>query len=168
MVSAERVRYEIPRLFTMNSNRHSIPRSLITDADRWHGRSYYKSHVQDSEKLSKTIGARHGWPHLVVVLALVISTGCRQAKAEKSSGHNGFDLVDKAGNIRKPAGYRDHYQILGTFTVLDAIPMASGSERGAEIRQVVQTSGPTPKRYLVIAAGTPASVGAPVQVQLTP
>jgi YVTN family beta-propeller protein len=36
------------------------------------------------------------------------------------------------------------------------------------IRQVVQTSGPTPRRYLVIAAGTPASVGAPVQVQLTP
>jgi YVTN family beta-propeller protein len=36
------------------------------------------------------------------------------------------------------------------------------------IRQVVQTSGPTPRRYLIIAAGTPASVGAPVQVQLTP
>jgi len=33
------------------------------------------------------------------------------------------------------------------------------------IRQIVQTSGPTPRRYLVIAAGTPASVGAPVQVQ---
>ncbi len=33
------------------------------------------------------------------------------------------------------------------------------------IRQLVQTSGPTPRRYLIIAAGTPASVGAPVQVQ---
>jgi YVTN family beta-propeller protein len=33
------------------------------------------------------------------------------------------------------------------------------------IRQIVQTTGPTPKRYLVIASGTPSSVGAPVQVQ---
>jgi YVTN family beta-propeller protein len=33
------------------------------------------------------------------------------------------------------------------------------------IRQIVQTTGPTPKRYLVIAPGTPSSVGAPVQVQ---
>ncbi|MFL5293307.1 MAG: beta-propeller fold lactonase family protein [Myxococcales bacterium] len=33
------------------------------------------------------------------------------------------------------------------------------------IRQIVQTAGPTPKRYLVIASGTPSSVGAPVQVQ---
>jgi YVTN family beta-propeller protein len=33
------------------------------------------------------------------------------------------------------------------------------------IRQIVQTSGPTPRRYLIIAAGTPASIGAPVQVQ---
>ena len=33
------------------------------------------------------------------------------------------------------------------------------------IRQLVQTSGPTPRRYLVIVAGTPGSIGAPVQVQ---
>jgi len=33
------------------------------------------------------------------------------------------------------------------------------------IRQVVQTSDPTPRRYLVIAAGTPTSIGTPVQVQ---
>jgi len=33
------------------------------------------------------------------------------------------------------------------------------------IRQVVQSSESTPRRYLVIAAGTPASTGAPVQVQ---
>jgi len=33
------------------------------------------------------------------------------------------------------------------------------------IRQAVQASEPTPRRYLVIAAGTPASTGAPVQVQ---
>ncbi|HXL18496.1 MAG TPA: hypothetical protein VN961_13360, partial [Streptosporangiaceae bacterium] len=33
------------------------------------------------------------------------------------------------------------------------------------IRQLVLTDGPTPRRYLVIVAGTPGSIGAPVQVQ---
>ena len=33
------------------------------------------------------------------------------------------------------------------------------------IRQIVQTSDPAPRRYLIIASGTPASIGAPVQVQ---
>jgi YVTN family beta-propeller protein len=33
------------------------------------------------------------------------------------------------------------------------------------IRQIVQATGPTPRRYLVIASGTPASPGAPVQFQ---
>ena len=33
------------------------------------------------------------------------------------------------------------------------------------IRQVVQGSEPAPRRYLIIAAGTPATIGAPVQVQ---
>jgi len=33
------------------------------------------------------------------------------------------------------------------------------------IRQVVQSSAPAPRRYLIIAAGTAATIGAPVQVQ---
>jgi len=33
------------------------------------------------------------------------------------------------------------------------------------IRQVVQASDSAPRRYLVIAAGAPASIGAPVQIQ---
>src|SRR5690348_14840664 len=32
---------------------------------------------------------------------------------------NGFELVDKTGNIRKPADFRDRYQLLGTWMVLD-------------------------------------------------
>ncbi len=56
---------------------------------------------------------------VLVVLALLISNGCRQAKAENNTSYNGFDLVDKAGNIRKPPGYRDLYQALGTFAVVD-------------------------------------------------
>src|SRR5262249_18435080 len=34
------------------------------------------------------------------------------------------------------------------------------------IRQVTQKEGPTPRRYLVIARGTPAQPGEPVQVQV--
>ncbi|HXN40630.1 MAG TPA: hypothetical protein VN918_02490, partial [Myxococcaceae bacterium] len=33
------------------------------------------------------------------------------------------------------------------------------------IRQIVQTSAPAPRRYLIIAAGTPESIGPPAQVQ---
>ncbi len=54
-----------------------------------------------------------------VVLALVIVTGCQQGKAQNKSSYNGLDLLDKAGNIRKPADYRDRYQALGTFEVVD-------------------------------------------------
>ena len=63
----------------------------------------------------------------VVVLAVVIALSYHEVKSQGATSFSGFDLVDKTGNIRKPDGYRDHYQILGTFTVLNAIPMASGS-----------------------------------------
>ena len=54
-----------------------------------------------------------------VVIALIILAGYQLVKPQSNSSYNGFDLVDKTGNIRKPADYRDHYQALGTFTVLD-------------------------------------------------
>jgi hypothetical protein len=63
----------------------------------------------------------------VVVLAVVIALSYHEVKPQDTTSDGGFDLVDKTGNIRKPNGYRDHYQILGTFTVFNAIPMASGS-----------------------------------------
>jgi hypothetical protein len=63
----------------------------------------------------------------VVVLAVVIALSYHEVKSQGTTSYSGFDLVDKTGNIRKPDGYRDHYQILGTFTVFSAIPMASGS-----------------------------------------
>jgi hypothetical protein len=69
------------------------------------------------------------WPHdiiryllsggAIVILALVGSAGHEQAKSQTTARFNGFDLVDKTGNIRKPSDYRDHYQTLGTYTVLD-------------------------------------------------
>jgi Cytochrome P460 len=54
----------------------------------------------------------------MIALTLVVMAGCRQVASQGNRGSNGFDLVDSAGNIRKPSGYRDHYQALGAYTVL--------------------------------------------------
>lgn len=55
-----------------------------------------------------------------VTLALVLLSGSYQSiTSQKTASFNGFDLVDKAGNISKPTDYRDSYQLLGTYTVLD-------------------------------------------------
>ena len=56
---------------------------------------------------------------LAVLVALAILTGHQPIRSQSKSSANGFDLVGKTGIIRKPADYRDLYQLLGTFTVLD-------------------------------------------------
>jgi hypothetical protein len=55
----------------------------------------------------------------IVILTLVVLAGHQQAKSQTNPRFNGFDLVDKTGNIRKPSDYRDEYEALGTYTVLD-------------------------------------------------
>jgi hypothetical protein len=45
--------------------------------------------------------------------------GYQQVRSQSDNARGGFDLVDKAGNIRKPPGYRDRYQALGTYMVLN-------------------------------------------------
>jgi hypothetical protein len=79
----------------------------------------------------------------VVVLAVVIALSYHEVKSQGATSFSGFDLVDKTGNIRKPSGYRDHYQILGTFTVFNAIPMVSGSpsEKGGESHYTYASPG---------------------------
>jgi hypothetical protein len=53
-----------------------------------------------------------------VVVVLVVSSV--YLFPQGAASFNGLQLVDKNGNImRKPADYRDHYQVLGTWTVLD-------------------------------------------------
>jgi hypothetical protein len=54
-----------------------------------------------------------------LVLALVFLTGQQPINSQSVSSHNGFDLVDKTGNIRKPADFRDLYQALGVYTPVD-------------------------------------------------
>src|SRR6516164_4347322 len=56
--------------------------------------------------------------YMIGVFTLVILAGF-QVKSQSNKSVNGFDLVDKNGNIRKPSDYRDKYQTLGTYTVLD-------------------------------------------------
>ena len=78
----------------------------------------------------------------VAVLAVVIALSYHEVKSQGATSFSGFDLVDKTGNIRKPDGYRDHYQILGTFTVLNAIPMAPGpSKKGTDIHYTYASPG---------------------------
>ena len=43
---------------------------------------------------------------LVVLLALILLAGYQQVESQAGNTSHGFDLVDKAGNIRKPADYR--------------------------------------------------------------
>jgi len=55
----------------------------------------------------------------IVILALVVLPGHEHAKSQTTARLNGFDLVDKTGNIRRPTEYRDLYEALGTYTVID-------------------------------------------------
>ena len=41
------------------------------------------------------------------------------AAAQSRNSSDGFKLVDKTGNIRKPDDYRETYQMLGAYTILD-------------------------------------------------
>jgi len=43
----------------------------------------------------------------------------QKTTSSQGASFNGFELVDKTGNIRKPADFRDNYQLLGTWMVLD-------------------------------------------------
>jgi hypothetical protein len=55
----------------------------------------------------------------IAVLAFLILAGYEEVKPQSQNNYGGFDLVDKAGNIRKPSDYRNRYQALGTYTVVD-------------------------------------------------
>jgi len=54
----------------------------------------------------------------LIVLTLFL-VGYQQVRSQTANTRNGFDSVDKAGNIQKPPDYRDRYQSLGTYMVLD-------------------------------------------------
>jgi hypothetical protein len=78
----------------------------------------------------------------LVVIVLVLLAGFQQVESQSNRSFNGFDLVDKTGNIRKPADFRDRYQILGTFVVLNPkVTMAGESGKGDEIHMTYASPG---------------------------
>jgi hypothetical protein len=52
-------------------------------------------------------------------IAVVLLVSSAPIKSQKSARYNGFALADRDGNIKKPADYRDLFETLGTYTVLD-------------------------------------------------
>jgi hypothetical protein len=53
------------------------------------------------------------------ILSLTVLATFRGAAAQSESRFDGFKLVDTTGNIRRPDDYRDLYQMLGVYMVLD-------------------------------------------------
>ena len=54
-----------------------------------------------------------------IILALAVLTPYGFLHSQTTKAFNGFALVDKSGNISKPADYRDKYELLGTYTIID-------------------------------------------------
>src|SRR5580658_4796867 len=55
----------------------------------------------------------------ILALALLIFAGYKGLNSQPQNNYGGCDLVDKAGNIRRPSDVRDRYQALGAYAVLD-------------------------------------------------
>jgi hypothetical protein len=56
---------------------------------------------------------------LFAMLTLAALASYKPAESQHTESFNGFAMVDKMGNMRKPADYRDHYEALRTHAVLD-------------------------------------------------
>ena len=54
-----------------------------------------------------------------VILGLVVLMGYLSVNSQRTEQFDGSALVDKTGNIRKPADFRDQYPILGAWFILD-------------------------------------------------
>src|SRR6185369_14723329 len=57
--------------------------------------------------------------NFLLLLCLPALGSLFSAAAQTTKSSDGFKLVDKAGNIRKPDDYRELYQMIGAYTVLD-------------------------------------------------
>jgi hypothetical protein len=77
-----------------------------------------KEPLSDSEAapaVYKSMLARRVGIAVLTMLAL----GNQPAKPQARNSLDGFALVDKSGNIRKPTDFRDLYQTLGAYFVLN-------------------------------------------------
>src|SRR5215510_7970200 len=57
--------------------------------------------------------------HSILTFSLVLLTALLAVALRGGAQNDKLELVDAAGHIRKPADYRDRYQALGVYTVLD-------------------------------------------------
>lgn len=55
----------------------------------------------------------------ILTVTLALLTAFLAVALRGQAPYENLDLVDAKGNIRKPQDYRDRYQILGVYTVLD-------------------------------------------------
>ena len=78
----------------------------------------------------------------IPALELAVVTGSQGGRSEADTQSDGFKFVDAAGNIRKPPDFRDRYQILGTFMVLDSNSMvADAKPSGNEMHYTYASPG---------------------------
>lgn len=56
---------------------------------------------------------------LIFGFLVLLVAGSRPISSQRGNSADGFQLVDKDGNFKKPADYRDLYELLGTYVVLD-------------------------------------------------
>ena len=54
-----------------------------------------------------------------VVVPILLVVGGQSSFAQSGRTFDGFSLVDKSGNIRKPSEYRSRFNMLGSYTVVD-------------------------------------------------
>lgn len=90
-------------------------------------------------------------PILSSALLLFALSAC--SVKEKSAGPptqdsaGGFQLVDKAGNIRRPSDFRTSYEALGTFTVLNPPGGMAPNPQGGNEMHVTYASRGTAEIY---------------------
>jgi hypothetical protein len=56
---------------------------------------------------------------LSISIAVLLLSLLAQPQPQTPNKYDGFDLVDKTGNIRKPSDFRERYQAIGTYMVLN-------------------------------------------------
>jgi hypothetical protein len=66
---------------------------------------------------------------LIAILAFAFLAASVVVTSQSDTPYDGFKLVDAAGSIRKPPDYRDRYQLLGTYTVLDPTSMVNDAPK---------------------------------------
>src|SRR5262249_27660007 len=67
--------------------------------------------------------------NLILALTLVLLTASLRVTLRGGTQDQHLDFVDVKGNIRKPPEYRDRYQLLGAYVVLDPTSMVADAPK---------------------------------------